>query len=296
MSADAAPEDAMQQAREQAVTEQVVATFEGSGDERYREVMQSLVRHLHAFARDVRLTEAEWETAIAFLTETGQKCSGTRQEFILLSDVLGLSMMTVGINSPARGDATEATVFGPFFVQDSPHVELGGDIAEGVTGRPCYVHGTVTDVDGYSIPGARIEVWEADDDGFYDVQLDHGKLMGRAHMFSSETGEYDFWSVQPAPYPIPNDGPVGRLLDAANRPYMRPAHIHYMVTAPGYRTLITHIFVAGDPHLDSDAVFGVKDSLVVDFVEQPAGPAPRGRTTETPWVDVAFDIVLAPAR
>lgn len=286
-------EQIAQASLERSVTEEVVASFNDTPDRRYREIMQSLVRHLHAFARDVRLTEEEWGQAIDFLTETGKICTDTRQEFILLSDVLGLSMTTVGINSPVSGDATEATVFGPFFVEGSPHIELGEDIAEGVTGRPCYVHGSVRDTDGNPIPEARIEVWEADDDGFYDVQREHGKLMGRAHMFSSTNGDYDFWSVQPAAYPIPNDGPVGRLLKAAHRPVMRPAHVHFMVTAPGYRTLVTHIFVAGDEHLDKDAVFGVKDSLIVDFVEQASGPAPRGRQDTDSWVDAEFNIVLA---
>lgn len=289
-------EQIAQASLERSVTEEVVASFNKALDSRYREIMQSLVRHLHAFARDVRLTEEEWGQAVDFLTETGKICTDTRQEFILLSDVLGLSMTTVGINSPVSGDATEATVFGPFFVEGSPRIELGEDIAEGVTGRPCYVHGSVHDTDGNPIPEARIEVWEADDDGFYDVQREHGKLMGRAHMFSSNDGDYDFWSVQPAAYPIPNDGPVGRLLKAAERPVMRPAHVHFMVTAPGYRTLVTHIFVAGDQHLDNDAVFGVKDSLIVDFVEQASSPAPRGRQDTESWVDAEFNIVLAHER
>ena len=282
--------------REQQVTEEVVASFNTASDQRFRQVMTSLVEHLHDFARDVRLTQQEWDTAIAFLTETGQISSETRQEFILLSDVLGLSMLTVGINAPARPQVTESTVFGPFFVHGSPHIELGGNLAEGVSGKPCHVHGRVRGVTGEPIPNARVEIWEADDDGFYDVQYDGALMQGRAHLFTAEDGAYDFWSVQPAAYPIPHDGPVGRLLARAGRSPMRPAHIHYMVSAPGYQTLITHIFVAGDEHLDSDAVFGVKPSLVVEFIEREPhdhrDPTPPGVQLDQPWAEVAFDVVL----
>jgi hydroxyquinol 1,2-dioxygenase len=292
VNADGTPDQA---AREQAVTDEVVARFAATPDPRLRDLLQALVRHLHAFAREVRLTEAEWEAAIGFLTRVGHITDDKRQEFILLSDVLGLSMLTVGINHPADGEVTESTVFGPFFVEDAPHVELGGDIAMGASGRPSYVEGTVRGEDGAPIPGARLEVWEADDDGFYDVQYDDDRTAGRAHLFSDDEGRYRFWSVEPAPYPIPYDGPVGDLLQASERSPMRPAHLHFMVSAPGYRTLITHIFVAGSDHLDDDAVFGVKPSLIVDFVEQPPGDGPEGRVLDGPWSRAGFDIVLARA-
>jgi protocatechuate 3,4-dioxygenase beta subunit len=280
--------------REQAVTDEVLASFAGASSARYREVMQSLVRHLHGFAREVRLTDAEWQQAIEFLTRAGHITDDRRQEFILLSDVLGLSMLTVGINAPASAGATESTVFGPFFVAGAPEIALGGDIAFGAKGQPCHVAGTVRGTDGKPVPGARIEIWEADEDGFYDVQYPDGHLAGRGWLSSGPDGEYRFWSVHPAPYPIPDDGPVGDLLTAAGRGPMRPAHLHFKVVAPGYRTLITHIFVAGDPYLDRDAVFGVKDSLIVDFAAQRAGAGPDGRTLDGPWTSVAFDIVLAP--
>ncbi|WP_329138522.1 hydroxyquinol 1,2-dioxygenase [Streptomyces sp. NBC_01476] len=283
-------------ALEQAVTDEVVASFAHARTERFTELMSSLVRHLHAFARDVRLTQPEWEAAIAFLTATGQTCTDKRQEFILLSDVLGLSMQTVGINAASSQAATESTVFGPFFVEGSPRIELGGDIAEGVSGRPCYVSGRVLDDTGAPISGARVELWEADDEGFYDVQYGGDRMQARGHLFSGDGGAYRFWSVLPAPYPIPYDGPVGQLLDAANRSPMRPAHIHFMVKAPGCRTLITHIFVAGSPHLTDDAVFAVKPSLVVDFVEHPPGTAPDGRVLDGPWHEASFDLVLARTR
>jgi hydroxyquinol 1,2-dioxygenase len=281
-----------QQNREQAVTDEVVASFADTKDERLREIMQSLTRHLHAFARDVRLTQEEWEAGIAFLTRTGHKTDDKRQEFILLSDVLGLSMLTVGINAPTSPEATEPTVFGPFYVSGSPEVPMDGDIAHGAKGTPCRVSGRVRSTDGSSIAGARIEVWEADEDGFYDVQYDDGRTAARGWLRSGADGEYEFWSVRPAPYPIPGDGPVGELFAATGRSPMRPAHVHFKVDAPGHRTLITHVFAAGDPHLHHDAVFGVKESLVAEFEEHPAGTAPDGRALDTPWASLDFDIVL----
>ena len=281
-----------QQNREQAVTDEVVASFADTKDERLREIMQSLTRHLHAFARDVRLTQEEWEAGIAFLTRTGHKTDDKRQEFILLSDVLGLSMLTVGINAPTSPEATEPTVFGPFYVSGSPEVPMDGDIAHGAKGTPCRVSGRVRSTDGSSIAGARIEVWEADEDGLYDVQYDDGRTAARGWLRSGADGEYEFWSVRPAPYPIPGDGPVGELFAATGRSPMRPAHVHFKVDAPGHRTLITHVFAAGDPYLHHDAVFGVKESLVAEFEEHPAGTAPDGRVLDTSWASLEFDIVL----
>ena len=258
--------------------------------------MQALTRHLHAFLREVRLTEAEWEAGIGFLTDAGHITDDKRQEFILLSDVLGASMQTIAMNNEAHGDATEATVFGPFFVDGSPRIESGGDIAGDAAGEPCWVEGTVTDTDGRPVAGARIEVWEADDDGFYDVQYDDDRTAARAHLFSGQDGSYAFWAIRPTPYPIPDDGPVGRMLAATGRSPMRASHLHFMVTAPGQRTLVTHIFVEGDELLESDSVFGVKESLVKRFEQQPAGtPAPGGRVVDGAWSRVRFDIVLAPA-
>ncbi|OLT42144.1 hydroxyquinol 1,2-dioxygenase [Saccharomonospora sp. CUA-673] len=291
-----------QQRIEQRLVDEVAASFAGAQDVRLRTVLESLTRHLHAFIRDVRLTEDEWKQAIDFLTAVGHITDDRRQEFILLSDVLGASMQTIAVNNPVqdgpRGGATEATVFGPFFVEDAPLIEPGGDLAGGAAGQPCWVEGTVRDLDGTPVPGARIEVWEADDDGRYDVQYDDGRVAGRGHLFSGEDGTFRFWCVTPTPYPIPHDGPVGRLLEAAGRSPMRAAHLHFMVTAENLRTLVTHIFVEGDEQLAvGDAVFGVKDSLVQRFVQQPAGtPTPDGRDLgERSWARVQFDIVLAPA-
>jgi maleylacetate reductase len=289
----AAPVGGAQAAREEAVTAEVLASFGGAAGARYRKIMPSLVRHLHAFAREVRLTESEWQQGIDFLTRAGHITDDRRQEFILLSDVLGLSMLTVAINAPASAGATESTVVGPFFVTDAPEVELGGDITGEAQGRPCYVSGSVRGTGGEPVAGARIEVWESDEDGFYDVQYPDGRTGGRGWLRSTPDGGYRFWAVRPAPYPIPDDGPVGDLLTAAGRGPMRPAHLHFKVDAPGYRTLITHIFVAGDRYLDRDAVFGVKESLITDFADHPPGPAPDGWLLDEPWTSVTFDIVLA---
>jgi hydroxyquinol 1,2-dioxygenase len=287
-----------QVAAEEKLTETVVASFDHAPDLRLKNLMQALTRHLHAFIRETRLTEDEWNAAIEFLTEAGHITDDKRQEFVLLSDVLGASMQTITVNNETHKNATEATVFGPFFVEDAPEIPNGGDIAGGAAGQPCWVEGTVRDTDGRPIPGARIEVWEADDEGFYDVQYTDGRVAGRAHLFSDSQGRYCFWGLTPTPYPIPHDGPVGRMLEAVGRSPVRASHLHFMVTHPGLRTLVTHIFVEGDPQIDiGDSVFGVKDSLIKKFHQQLAGPpTPDGRDLGTrSWARVTFDIVLAPA-
>ncbi|MEQ1736135.1 MAG: intradiol ring-cleavage dioxygenase [Rhodoglobus sp.] len=285
-----------QRTREEELIETVVASFDGSPDPRLKQIMQSLTRHLHAFVRDVRLTEEEWSAGIAFLTAAGHITDDRRQEFILLSDVLGLSMQTVAVNNEAYADATEATVFGPFFVDDAPLIPFGGDIAFGAAGEPCWIEGSVRDTDGNPVAGAEIEVWEADEDGYYDVQYDDNRTAARGRMVTDATGNYAFWGLTPTPYPIPNDGPVGKMLDAVGRSPMRASHLHFMVSAPAARTLVTHIFVRGDELLSSDSVFGVKNSLVMDFLPQPAGtPTPNQRSIDDTWSRTRFDIVLAPA-
>jgi hydroxyquinol 1,2-dioxygenase len=206
-------------------------------------------------------------------------------------------MQTIAINNEAYANATEATVFGPFFVDGSPQIPLGGDIAGGAPGEPCWVEGAVTDTDGNPVAGALIEVWEADQDGFYDVQYADGRLAARGHLTTDGRGGYRFWAITPTPYPIPHDGPVGQLLAAAGRTPMRASHLHFMVSAAGKRTLVTHIFVRGDAQLPTDAVFGVKESLIKEFDSHPAGTlTPDGRDLAGhSWSSVRFDIVLAPA-
>jgi hydroxyquinol 1,2-dioxygenase len=285
-----------QRARESDLVERVVASFAGTPDARLKELAEALTRHLHAFLSEVRPTEEEWRRAIDFLTAVGHITDDRRQEFILLSDVLGASMQTITINNEAYGDATEATVFGPFFVEGSPDVGLGGDVAGGAPGEPCWVEGRVTDTDGSPVAGARIEVWEADADGLYDVQYDDDRVTGRGHLHTDDEGGYRFWAVTPTPYPIPDDGPVGELLRATGRSPMRASHLHLMVEAPGHRRLVTHVFPRGDAYLASDSVFGVRDSLVVDVHRQmPNSPTPDGRELPGPWSRIEFDIVLAPA-
>lgn len=288
---------AEQSQREETLVSEVIDSFAGGGSERDRELINGLVRHLHSYIREVRLTEEEWSTAIGFLTRAGHITTDTRQEFILLSDVLGASMQTIAVNNEAVGDATEATVFGPFFVENAPEIAIGEDISGGAAGEACWVSGSVRDTEGNPLPGARIEVWEADEDGFYDVQYNDGRTAARAHLHSDADGNYAFWALTPTPYPIPHDGPVGQLLERFDRSPVRASHLHFMVSAPETRTLVTHIFVDGCDYLDKDSVFGVKESLIKNFVAQPAGtPTPDGRDLDgRAWKSVSFDIVLPPA-
>jgi len=278
------------------LTRAVLASFEDSTSERFRQVVQSLVRHLHAFVKEVGLTEEEWFRGIDFLTRTGHITDDKRQEFILLSDVLGVSMQVIQINNQKPAEATASTVFGPFFVEGSPRFVNGDDIANGAPGEPCFMQGRVLSITGEPIADAHIEVWQADDKGFYDVQYKElAQARGRGHLYADGQGRYSFWSVRPQAYPIPEDGPVGELLDAANRSPMRPAHVHFLIKAPGYQTLITHVFKQGDPHLDSDAVFGVKSSLITGFERHEPGTAPDGKQMDVPFYTMSYDFLLAPA-
>ena len=254
------------------ITDAVLASFANTPDPRLKEIISSLIKHLHAFARDVKLTEKEWFEGIQYLTATGHKCTGTRQEFILLSDVLGLSMLTIAMNQDKAAGCTEATVFGPFFLEEAPRYELGADVSNGAKGAPCWVEGRILGLGGEPIANATINVWQADDDGLYDVQYeDLGHSQARGILKSDADGRYYFKTIVAEPYPIPTDGPVGVLLNATKRHPWRPAHLHFMVEAPGYQRLITHVFRDKDGYLDSDAVFGVRQSLVADWVQQSDG-------------------------
>lgn len=278
---------------EHTITEAVLARHEHAADERLKTIVTSLVRHLHAFAREVNLTESEWEQGIHFLTDIGHITDDKRQEFILLSDTLGLSMLVTAMANRKPPGCTEATVFGPFFVEDAPVYQNGDDVANGANGEPCFVSGSVKGPDGEAVGGARIEVWQADADGFYDVQHagdDAHRARGALHSLAD--GSFHFRSIVAEPYPIPHDGPVGRMLTALERHPWRPAHLHFMISAPGYERLVTHVFRDGDPYLDLDAVFGVRSSLVAQWVRHEEGTTPDGTSMETPFSTLEFDFVL----
>ena len=254
---------------------------------RLAEVMSSLVRHLHAFAKDIHLTQDEWGLAVDFLTRTGQMCSDERQEFILLSDTLGLSMLVDAINNRRPAGATENTVFGPFHVDGVPVRPMGTDICLDGKGEPCLFEGRVLDLTGAPITGARLDVWSDNAGGFYDVQQPGLQPRGnnRGVFVTAADGRYRFVGIKPVCYPIPDDGPVGQMLGALGRHPYRPAHMHYLVSAPGFQKLVTHTFVGCDRYLTSDAVFGVKASLVAPFE--------RLALAATLWRS-PFDFALAP--
>ncbi len=282
---------------EETAADAVIESFAPGTDPRLREVLVSLIRHLHAFARDVELTIPEWEKAIDFLTRVGQKSDDERQEFILLSDVLGLSMLVETISNRKFGVATESTVLGPFHVVESPVRALGANIDLVGTGTPCVVTGRVVSVDGTPLPGAQIDVWQANDQGFYDVQQPavQPRTNGRGLFTADENGAFWFRTIVPSYYPIPTDGPVGELLKATGRHAFRPAHIHFIVTDPGHRDLTTHIFVAGSEYIESDTVFAVKKSLVVDFTEVDDPAQAEKWQVKAPFRHADFDIVMQPA-
>jgi catechol 1,2-dioxygenase len=247
--------------------EAVNARMGEEADARLKEVMGSLVKHLHAFIKDVHLTQREWEVAIDFLTRTGQICSEERQEFILLSDTLGASMLVDAINHRRPPGATENTVLGPFHVAGAPQREMGAQVTLDGKGESCLFEGRVIDVHGNPVEGARLDVWSDNPDGFYDVQQPgtQPRWNNRGIFTTGADGAYQFIGIKPVSYPIPHDGPVGKMLAALGRHPYRPAHMHFIVTAPGFEAVVTHTFVGDDPYIVSDAVFGVKETLVAPF-------------------------------
>jgi catechol 1,2-dioxygenase len=282
---------------EETAADAVIESLGPDTEPRLRGVLVSLVKHLHAFTRDVELTIPEWEKAIDFLTRVGQKSDDERQEFILLSDVLGLSMLTETISNRKFGVATESTVLGPFHVVKSPDRALGDNIDLVGTGTPCVVTGRVVSTDGTPLPGATLDVWQANDQGFYDVQQPdvQPRTNGRGLFTADENGQFWFRTIVPSYYPIPTDGPVGELLKATGRHAFRPAHIHFIVTATGHRDLTTHIFVAGSEYIESDTVFAVKKSLVADFDEvTDEAQTRKWNVGKAPFRHADFDIVMQP--
>jgi hydroxyquinol 1,2-dioxygenase len=275
------------------ITAAVVASFDTCRDERLRTLAQSLVSHLHAFATEVGLTQEEWEAGIRILTATGEITDERRQEFILWSDALGLSMLVDALAHATPAGATESTVLGPFYVPGAPLREYGATIAAQPGGAPAWVHGHVLDLDRRPIANAEVDVWQNADNGLYAVQDPEApEAHLRARFRTREDGSYAFVAVKPVPYTIPDDGPVGAMLDGTGRHPWRPAHIHLIVRAPGYRSVATHVFDAGSEHLDSDAVFAVKPSLIREFVRRPADDPERPAGVEGEWYSVEFDVVL----
>jgi len=279
------------------ITAAVTDRFADCADPRLKQVMGALVRHLHDFVREVALTEAEWEQGIRFLTDTGQMCSGTRQEFILLSDTLGVSMLVTAQNHAHPPGATEATVFGPFHTDDAPHLPQGADIAAGAAGEALFAEVSVVDLEGQPVACAEVDLWQADSEGLYDVQRPElgARRQARGELHTDAEGRIRFRALVPTPYPVPTDGPVGRMLLATGRHPWRPAHLHFRIRAPGFATLVTHLFRDPDPYLDSDAVFGVRSSLIARFERHEPGLAPDGTEQDQPFYTLHQRIVLAPA-
>ncbi|MFD7439229.1 maleylacetate reductase and hydroxyquinol 1,2-dioxygenase domain-containing protein [Streptomyces sp. NPDC059861] len=276
------------------LTHQVVASFAQAPDARVRTLLTALVRHLHTFVSEQDVTETEWQYAIDFLTRTGEVCGPTRQEFVLLSDVLGVSSAVDLLTNSRTPDTTPSAVLGPFYVEGPPEAEHGSDISGGLPGTPLWVDVRITDTAGVPVKDAVVDVWQSNEDGFYDVQLPEldGPVL-RARLRSDAEGRLTFWSILPSEYPIPQDGPVGQMLAAVGRHPYRAPHLHFMIDAPGHRRLVTQLFVAGGSYLDSDTVFGVKDQLVVDFAPQP-GPTPDGRSLDGEWRRLDHVFRIAP--
>lgn len=285
----------MRQFNEDTLTAAVVARLKDTKDKRLREIMTAAVKHLHAFARDVHLTEEEWFEGIKFMTAVGQKCDDKRQEFILLSDVLGLSMMVVALNHKTAPGATEPTVLGPFFAHGAKEYEYGADLRQGATmkGEDVWVSGRVLSTDGKPIPNALLDIWQAKADGIYDLQTG-GEFELRGRVKADAKGDYAFKSYKPTFYSIPVDGPVGDMVRATGNHHMRPAHMHAIVSAPGYQQVITHVFVDGDPYLDGDAVFAVKDSLIAKYKKVNDAAEAKKLGMPSPFLKLAWDFHLAP--
>jgi len=284
----------MQLVTEDNITDLAVERWATAHDPRLAEVMTALVRHLHEFAREVRLSEAEWMAAIQWLNRTGQISDEKREEFILTSDVLGLSMLVVQMNHRLDSTATPNTVLGPFHIDGSPPLEFGADMSDGIAGTPLFLHGRVVDLDGKPVSGAVLDVWQADGDGMYEAQLPVDEARLRAKYVSGEDGSYCVRTVAPLGYAIPMDGPVGELVGATAISHFRPAHVHFLIAAPGFETLVTHLFREGADYLDSDVVFGTKEELVVAFEAHDPGPTPDGGALDQPWLSAAYDFILQP--
>jgi hydroxyquinol 1,2-dioxygenase len=284
----------MAYATEHNLTDLVVERWSATPDPRLRQLVTALIKHVHAFVREVEPTQDEFLAAVDFLTRTGKMCTDKRQEFILLADVLGVEMLVDAVNNRLPGSATPTTIEGPFHVPGAPPLESGQSMAQGAPGIPCFVLGAVHGTDGTPIQGAELDVWQTDGEGLYEGQRGDeisGPWMRGLYRTGAD-GSYLVRTVAPIGYTIPMDGTMGTLVEKATISHMRPAHIHFHLTAPGHKPLVTHIFQRGDPYIEIDAVFAVKGPLIVDFEEHPAGKAPNGETVDTPYYVVRYDFVL----
>jgi hydroxyquinol 1,2-dioxygenase len=283
----------MPYAKEENLTDLALKQWEACHSPRLRQIMQSMVKHLHGFVREVDPTEQEWLTAMDWLAKTGKLCTEKRQEFILFSDVLGISMLVDAVNHRFPCGATPSTVMGPFHVEGSPEMPMGANLAEGLGGETCFLVGTVRDLAGKPIAGARLDVWQADKDGMYESQLGLEEPLLRAIFQTGVDGKYVIRTIAPPGYSIPMDGTVGDLLKETDISHFRPAHIHFLIKAPGYETLITHLFKKDARYIESDVVFGVKDKLIAEFKKTPTGKTPTGEISKTPFLVVNYDFVLS---
>jgi hydroxyquinol 1,2-dioxygenase len=279
---------------EQNLTDVVLDRWKAIPDPRLKQVMQSLIKHLHGFVRDVEPTEAEWAKAIGFLTAIGHRTDDKRQEFILFSDVMGVSMLVDTLNHRFATGATPTTVEGPFHVPNAPEFADGGNMAKKAPGIPCFITGTVRGLDGRPIANATLDLWQTDGEGLYEAQRDVTEPWMRGVFHSKADGSYSVRTVAPIGYSIPMDGPVGDLFRQTDISEMRPAHIHFCIEAPGFHRVVTHLFQRGCPYIETDVVYGVKAPLIVDFVEHPPGIAPNGEKVDTKFYTVKYDFVLQP--
>ncbi len=287
----------MTQFNETELTAAVIDSFKDTPNPRVKFLLQELVKSLHAYVQKTDLTFEEWEFAIDFLTRTGQKCTPIRQEFILLSDVLGVSMLVDAVNHREREGATQTTVLGPFYVGEHQVTPHGTDVSAQLSGEKMFVQSRVTDLSGKPLPGVPVDIWHADDDGFYDSQKPTYQTEGpssRARFITDADGRFFFRTIKPCSYPIPVDGPVGEMIHYAKRPALRPAHVHFLVAAPGYEPLVTHVFIGGDPNIDCDVVFGVKDELIATIEERTDPTMPDGKPAPTPWHLMTYEFKVRP--
>jgi hydroxyquinol 1,2-dioxygenase len=273
-------------------TKAVMKRWEDIPDPRLREVMQSAVKHLHSFVSDVKPSGEEWFKAIQFLTAIGQKCDDKRQEFILASDVMGVSMLVDDINNRRVAGATPSTVEGPFHIPDAPEVAHGADMAKDAPGIPCFVSGKVRGLNGEPVGGAILDLWQTDGEGLYEEQRRTAEPWMRGIYRTQPDGSYLIRTVAPISYTIPMDGPIGEFFGRTTMSHMRPAHIHFAISAPGYHGVVTHLFQKGDKYINNDVVYGVKDPLIVEFVKRPPGKAPNGEQIDTEFYEVKYDFVL----